>query len=242
MSSVSMPWRQSLDELRAEHAAASRMHEADPRDQQAALAHIHAATKLELAKRDVWIGDVVRLASPECRGVLQLHNHEPYLSVQTGPAPEDRVTVTDLSALEAEPAWGPPESLSGHGIEQLAAGLAASEAVARITAQMIRAGHGVEVFYGDSRLVVLELVARYLAKPDYAWRNGLVDQHLMRALCVQMTRNGSQFDLPGSEQEWFALELLEAYLQEFRPQAVVRGDLGQPGGTDRLTNERRASA
>lgn len=242
MSNVSMPWHQSSVQLQAEHAAASSALAENPQDWRAVLAHAHAAVRLELAEQRVWVGDVVSLARPGCRGVLQLRDEAPYLVLQTGPAPDDEVVVTDLSTIEVEPPWGPPESLSGRSVDQIAAGLATSEAVARITAQMIRNGHAVETFHGDSRLVVLELVARYLARPEFAWRNGLVDQHLMRALCIQMTRAGSQFDLPGSKQEWFALELLEAYLQEFRPQPTDRIEPRQSDRTDRSTGELQASA
>ena len=237
-----MPWHQSFDALQAEYGAACGALDANPHDGRAALGRAHAAIKLDLVKRGVWVGDVVTLASPACRGVLQLRNHEPYLIVQTGPAPDDQAVVEDASLLAVEPPWGPPESLTGASVEQLAAGLAASEAVARITAQLIRDGHDVEAFYGDSRLAVLELVARYLADATFAWRNGLVDQHRMRALCVQMTQEGSQFDLPGSQQEWFALELLEAYLQEFRPRVADRAEPRQTGQADRPNDELHASA
>lgn len=242
MSNVSMPWHQPPAQLQAEYAAASGALAQNPQDWRAQLAHAHATVQLELAERQIWVGDVVRLGRPGRRGVLQLRDEEPYLVVQTGPAPEDDFVVTDLSTIEVEPAWGPPESLSGQSAEQIAASLAASESIARISARMIRNGHAVETFHGDSRLVVLELVARYLARPEFAWRNGLVDQHLMRALCIQLTRAGSQFDLPGSKQEWFALELVEAYLQEFRPQATDRTEPWQSGQTGRSNDDLQASA
>ena len=70
----------------------------------------------------------------------------------------------------------------------------------------------------------------------------LADQGSGPGFELQVGHVGSQFDLPGSEQEWFALGLLEAYLQEFRPQPTDRIEPRQSGQADKPTDDLHASA